>query len=381
MRLAKKNIKQAIQSQNDTGWFDSHGVSSPNSDEPTECLWLAVWLRDYLLYSGDREFAAAIFDNLEDNLRYFSKGINRYGLIEGRNRPICWRGQGIYLDDSQLSGNYIGLYNGELSGLNMLYCAAMGAAATVAGQIGLDERAAYWSARAARVQKSLQERYFDTERGLYRDWRDGDALATTYHAVFQITASYFGLGDSATLAALTKYLTDDLGLPDENRADYPLFTFGYYFYFLSCLFREGHTALAYALIRRFYGRWLELDGTAFGEFFHLHGFRGKERMTGEYEIHAYGTSAQLHFYTHILGVTPTAPGFTAVRIAPHPGDLTWARGTIATPQGNIEIAWQQSDTIFSLDVTLPETCQYEWEIPAGSANYRFTVNGEVQTRG
>lgn len=37
--LARKTLRLALQTQDDTGWFHAHGVSSPSSDEPTECLW------------------------------------------------------------------------------------------------------------------------------------------------------------------------------------------------------------------------------------------------------------------------------------------------------------------------------------------------------
>ena len=374
-RLTRKNIRQALRTQNADGWFDSHGVSSPNSDEPTECLWLAVWLKDYLLHTGDTEFAAESFDALEDNLRYWNKGINRYGLLEGRYRPIYWRGQGIYLDDSYLYGKYSGHFDGELSGLNTLYVAAMQSAAEIAGAIGEKNRADYWSDRAERVTKSLNERFWNAERGLYRDWRNGDELGEDYHSIIQITAAYFGIGDPLQTDALARYLTDDLGLPDENRDDYPLFTFGYYFYFLEYLFRVGREAEAYTLLRRFYGRWLELGGTTFGEFFHMARFRGKTHLDEEYEVHAYGTSAHWHFYANILGVRPLTPGFAHIRIAPKPGDLTWAKGALATPHGKIEIAWRREGTAFTLEMTLPDEITPEIHWPNGVTECILQVNG------
>jgi len=375
--LARKNLRQAFRTQNETGWLDSHGVSSPNSDEVTECLWLAVWLKDYHLYSGDAAFVAEVFEGLEDNLRFFAKGINRHGLIEGRNRPLAWQGQGIYLDDSLLSGPYSGLFAGELSGFNVLYFAALESAAALAAALGLPDRAGYYRRRAARVRRSLSGRLWDAGRGLFRDWRDGDALAGTHHPVVQIAALCFGLGDDAQAASLMRFLADDLGLPGEDKPDYPLFTFGFYFYFLECLFRHGREHMAYDLLRDFYGRWLDLGATTFGEFFHMAQMRGRDRLSEEYEVHAYGTSALLHFYTNILGVLPLEPGFARVRIAPRPGPLAWAEGTVATPRGPIRVSWKRAAGAFALDLTLPPDCTYQIEWPEDSAARRLTVNGEV----
>ena len=41
------------------------------------------------------------------------------------------------------------------------------------------------------------------------------------------------------------------------------------------------------------------------------------------------------FYT--LGVTPAEPGYATARIAPHLGRLDWAKGTVPTPHGLIEV--------------------------------------------
>jgi len=41
------------------------------------------------------------------------------------------------------------------------------------------------------------------------------------------------------------------------------------------------------------------------------------------------------FYT--LGVTPAEPGYTTARIAPRLGELEWAKGSVPTPHGLIEV--------------------------------------------
>ena len=375
--LAKKNLRQAFRTQNETGWFDSHGISSPNSDEVTECLWLAVWLKDYHLYSGDTGFVEEVFENLEDNLRFFHKGINRHGLIEGRNRPLAWLGQGIYLDDSLLYGPYMGLFGGELFGFNALYFAALEAAAALAQALGETAKAALYTRRAERVRRAVRERFWDAERKLYRDWRDGDTLAETYHPILQITALHFSIGDKAQLNALRDYLCEDLGLPDSSKPDYPLFTFGFYFYFLEGLFRHDRVSLAYDLLRGYYGRWLELGATTFGEFFVPGPAVGKTALDEEYEVHAYGTSAHLHFYTHILGIEPLEPGFAKVRIAPQPGDLTWAEGKIATPRGLIAVSWRQETGEFALEVMLPPDVTYELVGLPTESRCTVKINGQV----
>ena len=38
-----------------------------------------------------------------------------------------------------------------------------------------------------------------------------------------------------------------------------------------------------------------------------------------------------------LGVTPAEPGYTAVRVAPRLGSLSWARGKVPSPHGLISV--------------------------------------------
>jgi hypothetical protein len=55
--------------------------------------------------------------------------------------------------------------------------------------------------------------------------------------------------------------------------------------------------------------------------------------------HVHGWSCtpikDLVFYT--LGVTPAEPGYTVARLAPHLGELAWARGSVPTPHGLIHV--------------------------------------------
>lgn len=373
--LARKTLRQAIRTQDRSGWFDSHGSSSPNSDEPSLCLWWAIWLADYYLVSGDTAFVQEVFDALEDNIRYWNKGINRFGLIEGRNRPTIARGETVYMDDGTNNGRYKGNFDGELIGLNIVYFAALRSAGFLASELGRKEASASYERRANRVRKSVDARFWDAQRQLYRDWRLDDELAPTHNAIFQIAMLHFGLVADERAARLVSYLTDEVGPPTEQKADYPLSTFGFYHYFLEVLYRNGASQAALDVTRRFYGRWLELGATTFGEIFKVSDYKGKSGLDTEYEVHAYGTSALAHFYTNILGIRPLLAGFRKVAIAPRPGDLSWAAGQMATPRGLVKVAWKVSDGRFELEVSLPDEMPFEVQKPAGFAHYQVQVNG------
>jgi len=389
IKLARKCLRTAILTQHDDGWFDSHGMSSPNNDEITQCLWWIVWLKDYYLYSSDQDFVAEVFNALENNLRFFGKMMNRYGLIDRRNYHLHRKGQIVYLDDAcsysefkweihpdEPLGHKVTVET-EIFGFNILYHAALSAAEFLAAILGLEERVEYYHRRAARVQCACNERFWDEERGLYAELRTGDERKAFYHPVVQIASIYFNICDELKRTRILDYLINHLGLPDRDKPDYPLYTFGFYYYFLEVLFRYGCEDTAIALLRKYYGSWLEAGATTFTEYYHLARHNRNGKLDHEYEVHGYSTSAHLHFYTNLLGIQPLEPGFKKLRIAPHPAHLKWARGTTWTPMGMVHVSWEQKDGEFKLQVELPKACLYEVKLPPHYKHTQVYINGEV----
>ncbi len=69
-----------------------------------------------------------------------------------------------------------------------------------------------------------------------------------------------------------------------------------------------------------------------------------------------------------IGLHPDAPAYHRVTVAPHVvGDLTFVRATVATPRGQLVVAWEKGDT-FTLAVTLPTGSTAAVHLPAGRVN-------------
>ena len=54
-------------------------------------------------------------------------------------------------------------------------------------------------------------------------------------------------------------------------------------------------------------------------------------------VHAWSCTPTRDMAFYTLGVTPDEPGYTAARIAPRLGDLAWAKGSVPTPHGPIQV--------------------------------------------
>ena len=84
--------------------------------------------------------------------------------------------------------------------------------------------------------------------------------------------------------------------------------------------------------------------------------------------HAWSAHPTIECYQEILGVTPTAPGFTKTRIRPHRCGLDRASGAVATPHGLIHVAWNSENGIGRLKVNAPPEIELEIVLPDGSVH-------------
>lgn len=55
----------------------------------------------------------------------------------------------------------------------------------------------------------------------------------------------------------------------------------------------------------------------------------------------------------VLGVRPSVPGSPVVVIQPRPGDLAWARGSVQTHKGPVQVEWRSEVDSFEIDIEAP----------------------------
>jgi hypothetical protein len=156
----------------------------------------------------------------------------------------------------------------------------------------------------------------------------------------------------------------------------------YGFYVLQALAEAGDSATALEFIRTYWGAMLDLGATTFWEDFNLDWIPNAARIDelvppGRKDIHGdFGAYCYLGFRhslchgwasgptawlsQHVLGVKPTAPGFTRVRIAPELGNLRWAEGAYPTPLGPIRVRHdRRADGSVASKVEAPPGVQVE----------------------
>jgi hypothetical protein len=94
--------------------------------------------------------------------------------------------------------------------------------------------------------------------------------------------------------------------------------------------------------------------------------------------HAWGAAPANLLPKYVLGVQPLAPGFKKVSVKPNLGTLSFAKGTVPTPEGPIRIDWKRTNT-FTLTLRLPKGTRAVVDLPALADLSRVFVNGTQVT--
>jgi alpha-L-rhamnosidase len=66
------------------------------------------------------------------------------------------------------------------------------------------------------------------------------------------------------------------------------------------------------------------------------------------------------------GISPLAPGYSKVQIAPVPGGgIDWAKTSLKTPHGTVRVEWKHDDGAFRLEATVPGGVEADVVLPGG----------------
>jgi hypothetical protein len=79
--------------------------------------------------------------------------------------------------------------------------------------------------------------------------------------------------------------------------------------------------------------------------------------------HGWCSTPLVQMSQRVLGVAPTSPGFKTMTIRPHICDLSWAKGKVPTPHGDVEVSWKWAEDKISLDVTIPDGTEADVVLP------------------
>jgi hypothetical protein len=328
--------------------------------------WWVVASVEYVHYTGDLAFAAQYYPHMWRQLDWFTSRTGPHGLVV-KDTGIEWA----------LS---LGR-NGELTYLNAVYYQALLEGARLADVLMYPADAALWRERAATVRAAMNARLFDRQRGVYvtsdqdREHipQDGNALAV----LFGIAPPEWHAG---ILAYLREHMWTPYGSTTVDRAyghdlmhDKRIWPFAGYFE-LEARFASGDDESAFDLLRRQWGHmvrngpgtmweWMQADGTLESGFTSL--------------AHGWSAGATAALTERVLGVRLVDPLYRRLEVVPHPGDLRWARGSVPTPHGAVEVSWARWDDLFQQRVSVPTGTAARLGVPVDGQGAVVFVNGQL----
>ncbi len=354
---------------------------------PDGCIpvWSMMWLlqvHDHYEVTGDKKCLAELFPAVKETLARCERMTDDRGLfdMQGAWNLIEW------------ANNDLDFY-GEVTANNVMLSYCYKKAAEMAEVLGESELVDRYFATAASIREAVNRYCWDEEKRAYVDTARDEYTYRRYLAYMaereMPTVSYeeylsnarIGV-QSNTMALLydcvpedrhddaIRFLLDNMesglyvdgtpanrthGAPSEAEAPNGYVHIGspFFMYFaLKTLYKYGYADLALKAQRRDWGAILDSGVKTCYET-----FRTKTTWPRS-AAHAWSASPAIFFKTEVLGIKAVKPGYEEFTIDPKASDLTYAKGSVPTPYGNITVRWTKNeDGSLQILCTAPKECK------------------------
>ncbi|WP_435127666.1 alpha-L-rhamnosidase C-terminal domain-containing protein [Actinacidiphila sp. bgisy144] len=366
------------------GYVPAESLVGPhNQDEIRSYGEYVTWFvynhYEHWLYTGDRAYLARWWPQLTRAMAWLEsvRQQDGSGLISFAAANSC--------------GHYGYSDCGHETYVNALYKRNLDEMAELAGARGDTGGARTYAARATEVKDAINSRLWDASTGAYRLSTE---IPTAYPQDANAAAVLTGVADDTRSAQALAYLraanwsaygslTVSPSTPNPSiQPFYEPLPSG--FEVSARLAAADPTGTeqqqALQLIRTFWGHQLAEDpGSTLWEKANPDGDPGIAQFTSL--AHGWAAGPTISLTTQVLGVRPTAAGFAGYTIAPAPGGLTWAQGSVPTPHGAITASWRSTAGGFTLTATAPRGTRGVLAVPTGGHRVSVALDGRTVWNG
>lgn len=326
-RLTKQAIGAFFNSRMPEGLTASRHPSAERQVIPPFSLFWIAMIHDYWMHRRDDAFVRDMLDGADGVLTWFERRVRPDGL-PGR---LEWWNFGDWAE-GWTRGVPPGAVEGGSAFIALQYVLAARQAAEMFDAFGEQERATIWRRGADRVARAVDEHCWVEAKGAYADTPEKSSFSQHVNSLAIIS----GVATGMRAREIVGRILDDTSLTQ--------CTLYFRFYVARAMAAAG---LGDRYVTEL-GPWrdmLELGLTTFAE---------KPEPTRS-DCHAWSASPNYDFLAVICGITPDAPGFRRVRIAPALGPLEWVEGKIPHPDGEIAVrADRKSGGGIEATVSLPD---------------------------
>ena len=321
-RLARKAIDDFRRSQREDGLLNA---SYPNRNEnviPGFSIYYILMVHDHMMYFGDKELVRRCMPSIRKVLAFFDEHREENGLVSkigGLNRIDRFWSFIDWADDWLPT---TGMPRCGLSGPNslesLLYIMGLNAAAELADYIDEQKPAKKWRRDADEMRESVRSSCMN-EDGLLTDGPAASDLSQHAQVLGVLTGTF---SPEEGCKAMQKCMTEK---------GFTRCTVAWNFY----LFRALEETGLYHLTNGCWDVWRHMIANGCTTCVESEGYNRSE-------CHAWGSLILYELPSVTLGVRPASPGYETVRVAPVPGYLDHAEGTVHTPRGDVRVAWHRN---------------------------------------
>jgi hypothetical protein len=319
-KLVRNAIEQIRNSLMPEGITMSRYPTAHAQQIPTFSLvWISM-LHDYWMYRGDANFIRKQLPVARMVLQFFEQYQQKDGSL--KNVPY-WN----FTDWVENKGWNAGMApfskDSTSAALDLQLLMAYEVAASLERQLGMTSFADIYTKRVNQLKQSIKTNYWSASKQMFSDTKEKETYSQHCNSLAILT----DVAGGTAATALAHKMISDTGISKATV---------YFRYYL-------HRALNKAGLGNKYldmlGKWKEnlaMGMTTWAEIDDINGARS--------DCHAWGSSPNIELFRIVLGIDSDAPGFTKIKIEPHPGQLKNISGYIPHPKGKVAVDYKQTPT-------------------------------------
>lgn len=328
-RLIRQGLQIFDQARRPDG---SLPMNWPSCHDQHSATWTLSWvlaIGDYARWHGDAAWLKARLPGLEHTMLGLGAYENGQGLLED---VPGWS----YLDwvaewrDDVFAPPGATVGKGVSSILNLLYLCGVQSTAEALKACGESRRAAYWCDKAVTLGRAIRAACWDEASGRMADTPRRNSFSEHAQALAILSDCLSDRDDIRALAALEK---------GGGMSVASSFCLHYVFEAFAKMGRGDLILKKLDCWRQYVAMNMNcpLESLVFPRS----------------DCHGFGAHPLFHFHTGVAGVSPAAPFFAAVRVAPNPGTLKRVHAKTPHPKGFVETDFAFADGQVKGTVTLP----------------------------
>ncbi|MCL1820292.1 MAG: hypothetical protein FWG36_06520 [Oscillospiraceae bacterium] len=300
---------------------------------PGFSLYYIMMIHDHMMYFGDRALVERYLPTVDAILAFFARNTDERGLVGQIGGVIIANPFWSFIDWAEhgfTSGVPNAIFEGSITMESFLYAYTLDMAGELSAYAGRIESANIYRDRAAAVKSAINKYCLDKD-GLYQDG-PGVRQFSQHCQVWAV------LTETAPRENRKTLMTAAL-----EREDLPKCSVAMAFY----LFRALEMSDMYDKTDKLWKPWrdmIENNLTTCVE----------NDTDARSDCHAWGSLALYELPSVVLGVRPAKPGYSAVSVKPNAGYFEWAKGSVITPRGEIQVEWHKDGGEMRVKINAPD---------------------------